>query len=183
MSYYQKVNAELKTELYTDLIIKTHPSFKKGSSLAKSLTDHQNFFNIEALVEDMMAICSNGKYEFIDGIHEDFSDGSECKTGTLHVNGTTSVAEITSVKSKFGKLKTGAVRCVILNPHFKKLHFVFVPKAAVQKIMSTKDGSIKKNTSMWLRYNKKDASFNKCFVKYGIIEYNTFEELSQEVNH
>jgi len=180
MPNYPKINTDIKQRLYVNLIIENHPTFK--GAMGKYFKKHTHLFNIEAIIEDMMAICSKRKYTFIDGVGEDFSDGSECKTGTLHLNGI-SKAEITNVKTKQGNLKKGGIRCVILNPKLEKLHFVFIPKAAVIKLMTTSNGTIKKSTSIWLSYTYNKDSFSRCFEKYGIIEYPTFKQLAMEVNH
>lgn len=181
MAYHDKVNTDIKLKLYVELIIENHPDFAEGTSFHKALIQKPQVFNIEHLVEDMMAINSGGQYEFNDGIHEDFTDESECKTGTLHLNGHTK-AEISNVKSQNGVLKKGAVRCVILNPRLKKLHFVFIPKKALLNLMTTKEGTIKKSKSAWLAYTNKKDSFARCFKKYGITEFDTFKELAMEKN-
>ena len=180
MAYYPKINTEIKRRLYVDLIRKNHPKFK--GALGKHFKEHTELFNIEAIVENMMAICSEGKYKFIDGVGEDFSDGSECKTSTLY-SSNKYIVEVKSIRSKYGNLKKGGIRCIILNPKLEKLHFVFVPKAAVKRLMTTKNGTPKKNLSMWLTYTNSNDSFSRCFEKYGIIEYSTFKELALEVNH
>ena len=182
MAYYDKVNTDIKIKLYVDLILDNHPEFSEGTALRQALLAKPQVFNVEHLIEDMMAINSDGQYDFIDGIHEDFDDGSECKTGTLHLNGLAS-AEISNVKSKSGVLKKGAVRCIVLNPRLEKLHFVFIPKNALLDLMTTKNGDVKKSSSAWLKYTEKTDSFEKCFNKYGIIEFDTFKELAMEVNH
>ena len=181
MAYYDKVNTDIKLKLYVELILKNHPDFAEGTPFREALVQKPQVFNIEHLIEDMMAINSGGQYNFIDGIHEDFDDGSECKTGTLHLNGISS-AEITNVKSQNGVLKKGAVRCVVLNPRLKKLHFVFIPKKALLDLMTTKNGTIKKSKSAWLKYTDKKDSFDRCFQKYGITEFDTFKELAMEKN-
>jgi len=183
MAYYGRINCDLRTRLYAELILENHPKFAEGTPLHESMIENPNFFNMEHIVEDMLAECSDEQYEFNNGIHEDFTDSSEAKTGTLYVKGNTSTAEITSVRSKFGVLKNGAIRCVVLNPVLEKLHFIFVPKASVIKMMHTADGYPKSNTSLWLRYDKKLNTFRIPVDKYGCIEYNSFKELAMETNH
>lgn len=182
MAYYGKINCDLRTQLFVELILENHPNFCDGSALREALLENPKFFNVEHIVESMMSECSEGQYDFNDGIHEDFTDGSECKTGTLYVKGDTSTAEITSVRSKKGILKKGAIRCVVLNPVLEKLHFILVPQSSVVKMMTKADGSPKSNKSLWLRYNKKQNRFAIPVDKYGCIEYNTFKELAMEKN-
>lgn len=182
MAYYDKCNSSIRDRLLAELIIENHESFAKGSPAAELILKNPEFFNFTGLVEDMMARCSDGKYNFIDGIHEDFDDGSECKTGTLHVSAQGSTAEISSVKSKTGVLKKGGIRCVVLNPILEKLHFFFIPQASLLKLMTTKKGTIKKSNSAWLRYDKNKNVFT-TIKKYGIIELKSFKELAMMENH
>ena len=175
--YYEKVNTDLRLKLYTVLILENHPDFAKGTPFRQALIKSPGRFNIEFLVEEMFELNCDGQYKFNDGIHEDFTDESEAKTGTLHANGQTSVAEITNVRSANGVLKHGAIRCVMLNPRLKKLHFLFIPQASLKMIMANR----KKTKSAMLRYNKKKEQFT-TLEKYGIIELDSFKELAMEAN-
>jgi hypothetical protein len=178
MAYYDRTNCELRTRLWVDLILENHPKFAEGTQLRESLLKNPEFFNLHHVIESMMAQCSNGQYEFNNGIHEDYTDESECKTGTLYVYEKNAFAEITSVRSKFGVLKHGAIRCVVLNPVLEKLHFIFIPKAAVQSMMGKN-----KKTSLNLRYDTKLNLFRVPVDKHGCVEYNTFKELAMEKNY
>lgn len=183
MTYYAKVNTDIRHALFTDLILENHPAFYEGSSLSLSLKTNPAFFNMEHIIESMMAICSNGLYEFNDGVHQDYTDESDCKTGTLYANegSSTTAGEISSVRSRDGVLKKGAIRAVIMNPILKKNHFFFIPKTAVKDLMTKKNGEQKKTKSICLRYNKTTNEFS-TIDKYGIIEYDTFKELAMEKN-
>jgi hypothetical protein len=177
MAYYERTNCEVRTRLWIDLIIENHLSFAEGTQLRESLLSNPEFFNLHHVIESMMSQCSIGLYEFNDGIHEDFTDGSECKTGTLYIYENSAFAEISSVRSKSGVLKHGAIRCVVLNPILEKLHFIFIPKAAVQSMMGKNS-----KRSLDLRYDKKLNRFRVPIDKHGCVEYNTFKELAMEVN-
>ena len=185
MAYYQKVNCDIRTKLLVELVINNHPDFAEGTILYQSIISNPNFFNLTHLVEDMMAKNSNDQYIFTDEPHQDYSDESECKTGTLHIFDKIGCgqAEISNVKTSAGVLKKGAIRAVVLNPKLKKLHFVFIPKKALRDIMTTRDGEIKTKSSALLTYTIADDSFSKFFKKYGIIEFNTFKELAMEPNY
>ena len=178
--YYEKRNTDLKLKLYANLIVTYHPIYSK-SPFKEAILERPGDFNIEHLVEQSFELNSEGQYKFIDGTHMDYDDESDAKTGTLHINGKTSSAEITSVKSKDGVLKKGAIRAIVLNPILEKLHFLFIPTDAVNKIMHTKNGKLKTTNSIWLRYNKKINEFT-TLKKYGIIECNSFKELAMEIN-
>lgn len=178
--YYEKRNTDLKLELYSKLIIEYHPVYSK-SPYKEILLERPADFNIEHLVEQAFEYNSEGQYKFIDGTHMDYDDESDAKTGTLHANGTSSKAEITSVKSKDGILKKGSIRAIILNPILEKLHFIFIPKDSVYKAMHTKNGKLKTSNSLWIQYNKKKNEFT-TLKEYGIIECNSFKELAMEIN-
>ena len=183
MTYYAKVNTDIRRALFTELILENHPAFYEGSSLSLSLKSNPAFFNMEHIIESMMAECSNGQYEFNDGIHQDYTDESDCKTGTLYANkgSSTTAAEISNVRSNDGVLKKGAIRAVIINPILKRNHFFFIPKTVVEILMTKKTGEQKKNRSICLRYDKISNKFS-TIDKYGIIEYDTFKELAMEKN-
>ena len=177
--FFKKVNTDLKLELYTKLIRQNHPDFGDGSINERALLNAPRRFNIEYLVEEMFELNCDGQYQFIDGAHLDFTDESDSKTGTLHANGQSSIAEITNCKDKYGTLKKGAIRAVVLNPILKKLHFFFIPKQAVYDLLHTKAGTMKKVNSIRLRYSKNKNQFT-TLKKYGIIEFETFKELAME---
>tara|TARA_Y100000022_G_C13055467_1_gene286376 strand:+ start:33 stop:587 length:555 start_codon:yes stop_codon:yes gene_type:complete len=178
--YYKKQNTDLKLELYSKLIVECHPIYSK-SPFKEALLERPADFNIEHLVEQAFEYNCEGRYKFNDGIHEDYDDGSDAKTGTLHINGQASKAEISSVKSKDGTLKNGSIRAIVLNPILKKLHFIFVPKDSLYKAMHTKNGKLKVSNSLWIRYNKRKNEFT-TLKNYGIIECNSFKELAMEIN-
>ena len=181
--YFKKVNCEIRTKLLVELIVNNHPDFAEGSILYNSIINNPKFFDLTHLVEDMMAKNSGNQYIFTDEAHQDFDDGSECKTGTLYINQKMSKAEITNVKTKSGVLKKGAIRAVVLNPKLEKLHFVFIPKKSLKDIMTNAYGETKVSSSAFLSYTLKEDSFSKFFKKYGIIEFDTFKELAMEPNH
>jgi len=183
MAYYNKINCDLRTRLFTDLIVQNHPNFQLGSSLYDSLMENPAYFNFTHIIEDMMAVLSEGQYEFTNGIHEDYSDSSECKTGTLHISEASnfSSAELTNVRSQDGTLKKGAIRAVVLNPILEKFHFFFIPKDSVYRMMHTQYGDPKASRSLWLQYNMKRNVFSTV-DKYDFVEYNTFKELAMEKN-
>lgn len=177
--YYDKVNTDLKLKLYAELVVENHPVYSQ-SPFKEAILERPGDFNIEHLVEQMFEFNCDGQYKFIDGTHEDFTDSSDSKTGSLHANGQMSSAELSSVRSNDGVLKRGAIRAVILNPILKKLHFIFIPKESVYELMHT-NGKPKASRSIWLRYNKKKNEFT-TLKKYGIIECNSFKELAMEKN-
>ena len=45
---------------------------------------HPNAYNVEHLVELAMSVL--GDYKFIDGEHQDLTDGTECKTASISKN-------------------------------------------------------------------------------------------------
>jgi hypothetical protein len=117
--------------LMRDVITQYHPQFRKSTALCEYGLTNPHIFNVERLVEECMAAV--GPYEFIDGDHADFSDGSDCKTASirLKVAGTSInsfTGEISGVETAGGGRKAGALRAVIYNPHKDKLMYYFLPK-------------------------------------------------------
>lgn len=178
MAYYEKVNTDLKLKLLAECVVENHPVYKE-SPFREAVLQRPADFNLEHLIEQSFALCSDGLYEFNDGIHEDFTDESECKTGTLHLSA--NAAEITNVRSKDGVLKKGAIRAVVVNPDLEKLHYFFIPKAVVENMMTTKEGKPKVNPSLWIRYSSKKKLFTSV-EKYGIIEHNNLKDVAMEKN-
>jgi hypothetical protein len=179
MAYYEKKNSDLRLKLMSQLVVENHPIYSE-SPFREVVLERPADFNMEHLVEQMMALNSNNAYVFVDGVHHDNSDMSDTKTGTLHANSKQSIAEISNVRSSFGVLKSGAIRAVVLNPILNKFHFLFIPTDAINKLMHTKKGTPTKSRSIWLSYNKKKNMFTKL-EKYGIVEFQTFKELAMEI--
>lgn len=175
-------NHDTKTSLLVSLIVEHHPMFIESEYMRNAIINDSAIFNIPRLIEESMAACSNDSYAFIDAEHADFTDGSECKTGSLHVSAQGSAAEISSVRSAGGILKQGGVRAVISNPVLNKLHYIFIPKKSLHDIMHKKDGTPKVSKSAWLRYNSNKNEFT-TIKKYGIIELSSFKELCIMENH
>lgn len=179
MAYYEKVNTDLKLKLLAECVVENHPVYKE-SPFREAVLQRPADFNLEHLIEQSFALCSDGLYEFNDGIHEDYTDESECKTGTLHLK-SSNAAEITNVRSKDGVLKKGAIRAVVVNPDLEKLHYFFIPKAVVKTMMTTKEGKPKVNSSLLIRYSPKKKLFTSV-EKYGIIEHNNLKDVAMEKN-
>lgn len=178
MAYYDKINTDLRSRLQAECVIENHPVYK-NSPWREAILERPRDFNLEHLIEQCFSLQSEGAYNFNDGIHEDYDDESECKTGTCYPE--IRFAEITSVRSKEGVLKRGAIRAVVLNPHLGKLHYFFIPKDVVKTMMTTKEGKAKKNKSLFLRYNKNKKLFTSV-EKYGIIEHNNLKDVAMEKN-
>ncbi len=131
--------------LFSQVIIPFHPEFRKkeNASLVSYAIKNPEIFNVTRLVEEAMAW--NGGYEFVDGYHYDFSDGSECKTGSVHPakkNGSKSHScEITGVRSSSGKFKTGPIRAIIYIPNTHSLRFYFFPEEDWTKMVNVHPSS------------------------------------------
>jgi predicted N-acyltransferase len=179
-------NSKLREKLYSQIISENYSEYKcpiKSAALLKSPDD----YNLPRLIEKMMADLSDDKYNFVDMAHYDFDDFSEMKTATIRRriqrNGTYAyLARITNVKSKGNNLKSGGIRIVITNPFHNKLHFLFVSKASVYKLMHTKHGKLKEQTDMEFSFCLENG-FAQPKDKYGIIEFDTVKELAMIENH
>jgi hypothetical protein len=117
--------------MLTDILFKHHPDFHCEVT-QKVLLKHHRAVNGEHLVEQAMAAV--GGYEFVDGAHYDFSDGTECKTGSIRPSPTkpgrnTYAGEISNVVSSGGVQKSGDVRFVLWNPHRARFEYFYIPHA------------------------------------------------------
>lgn len=121
--------------LMRDVICVYHPKFRKSRDLRSYGLSNPDIFNVERLIEESLAAI--GPYEFIDGDHEDFSDGTDSKTASIRANperpgGNSFKGEIAGVETAGGGRKAGALRCTIYNPHKDNLKFYFLPKSMWQ---------------------------------------------------
>ena len=122
--------------LFRQIVNQYHPDFSSKQLLAQ-VEKHPKIFNIEHLIELTMAYV--GGYDFIDADHCDFSDGSECKTGSVSPNpvkpGRNSYKlEISNVVSPGGAMKSGDVRVVLYNPHTKSASYYFIPQDKLESL-------------------------------------------------
>jgi hypothetical protein len=121
--------------LMRDVICEYHPSFLESKKLRKFGLEQPELFKVEKLVEQCMA--SIGGYDYIDAAHADFSDGSDSKTASISYNPIKTkakhhihyIGEINNVSKVSGSEKSGALRCVIYNPHKEDLRYYFLPKS------------------------------------------------------
>lgn len=123
-----------RTLLFKEIIFKHHPEFRKSRTLKRLALSDPKMFNVEHLIEECFAIV--GPYVFIDGDHADFSDGSDSKTASIREAPdrktgycATHRGEIGGVETAGGGQKTGALRCIIYNPHLEKLMYYYLPKS------------------------------------------------------
>lgn len=160
----------MRKNLLATLITDNHPVFKE-EPMKSILLANPEYFNVEHLVEATMAHV--GGYDFVDANHYDFSDGSECKTGTIYQYPTTQFGEVSSCRSKAGTIKTGPVRAIMINPVEEKLHYIYIPNEVLVEKLSKNNRS-----SFRLSYSKKTKDFTNYCVNHGCIEFDTFEELA-----
>lgn len=115
-----------------EILTKYDPTFQNPVML-KQLKNDPKYFNVEYLVEKTMALV--GGYNFVNGHHHDFSDGTECKTASVQANPRENCPnsyplEISNIVSPGGTMKTGDIRLVLYNPHIKegpKCTFYYIP--------------------------------------------------------
>lgn len=163
-----------------DIVTKHHPEFRNNIKLRTMALEHPDFFNIEKLVEHTLAEV--GPYEFIDGDHCDYDDGTDCKTASIRVNPSkdgslTHRGEISGVTSVSGSMKIGGLRCIIYNPHSDGLKYYFLPRKFWQENITFHPTSgIGK---IVYSYNRKTRQIPK-FVGY---ECASFEELAHKKDY
>ena len=122
-----------KTEkLFEDVIFPHHPEFRRSLSMRRFAIRSPGMFKIEHLVEQTMAIV--GGYEFIDGDHCDFTDGTDCKTASIwprarYENSQSHPGEISGLVTAGGGEKLSALRCVVYCAPQNRLDYYFIPKS------------------------------------------------------
>jgi hypothetical protein len=120
-----------------EIINKLHPKFTGNPELCNFALESPELFNVERLVEVTMAHV--GGYDYVDGAHYDFSDGSECKTASVRPtpskpNSSSYALEISNVISGAGTAKSGSIRVVLYNPHIQQLRYYYLPPGEIDKI-------------------------------------------------
>lgn len=131
------MNTINKTIVLFEKVVKQHNPLFKGRNILTQVRKYPKIFNIEHLIELTMAQL--GGYEFVDGAHCDFSDGSECKTCSVHFNPTTPKSnthrlEISGVVSPGGIKKSGPLRIVLYNPCNSSVSYYFVPNDKIESL-------------------------------------------------
>lgn len=123
--------------IMNEILFKYHPDFVNNDEIQNTMLKYIDVIRVERLVEHTMAHV--GGYNFIDGDHCDFDDGSECKTASVRPSptkpGSASYSlEISNVISSGGCAKTGPIRVVLYNPHVYELRYYYLPASEIQKI-------------------------------------------------
>jgi len=162
--------------LFEQIVRKYNPTFA-GRNILTQVKKHPKIFNIEHLIELTMAYV--GGYEFVDGDHCDFSDGSECKTSSIRLNpvtvrSNTHRLEISSVVSPGGVKKSGPLRIVLYNPCNSSASFYFVPNDKIE--------SLGINYHPTTNSGRVFATWNKVtnrIPKLDAYKVDTFEELAK----
>lgn len=113
--------------LFQNIVMKYHPDFKYRGELEKamSLKDaSRGRYNVEFLVEETIGVCGNLERSAEAGM--DYSDGSDCKTSSVHhrdvMRSNSMRWVISSTNSKHAWLRT-----VIYNPFLERLAFFMIP--------------------------------------------------------
>jgi hypothetical protein len=152
------------TVLFNEVIAKYHPDISTNPEIRDFLASRLEWLNIEALIEETMAAV--GGYKFVDGAHHDFSDGTECKTGSVAPNPSVSsensyMVRITNIESCAGTTK-GSIRAVVYNPHTQTCNYYYIPESDLNTVLKLTHGNgpgtIKNLYATW---NKKTNKINK----------------------
>ena len=131
------------TVLFNEVIAKYHPDISTNPEIRDFLASRIQWLNIEALIEQTMAAV--GGYNFIGGAHRDFSDGTECKTGSVAPKPSVSsvnsyMVRITNIESCAGTTK-GSIRAVIYNPHTQTCDYYYIPKSDLNTVLRLTHGN------------------------------------------
>lgn len=118
-----------------DFVIPNFSMFKDYTAAQiQRVLDDPRVYDVEYLVEKTVA--EMGGLVHTDGDHSDYSDGSDCKTGSIKPSSPSRGAnsctvEITAVARKGQQsiaYKAGDLRVLIYNPHKNECRYYFVPK-------------------------------------------------------
>ena len=181
----QDTTTKTKT-LLRDVVFKYHPEVKDDEKVKEFLSNHNDWVNIERMVEETMAAV--GGYNFVDGEGYDFDDGealgcanSECKTASIYPkpipsgNCNSYKLEISNVSrcGPQGKDKSGTLRVVLFNPITDTTHYYYIPKAQWENmIVYHPTSKVGKIVAQW---NSVTNSINKLDK----FEVKNFEVLAQ----
>jgi hypothetical protein len=164
-----------KEKLLLDKVITTyHPVFHTNNELRKAALQNPEMFNTSMLVEYALAFASQGMYTVTGGAHSDFSDGTEAKTGSIRRNGPSGWSGEISGVSRAGRLKSGALRCVIYNSYKNELMYYFLPKEFWMNLVNTH--STNKMGRIQFSYNRYYDSIPK--LDYGNNRCSSFVDLA-----
>lgn len=165
--------------LLKEIIFVHHPDFVGQAHTQKIVYAGADWVNTERLIEHTMAHV--GGYNFIDGDHEDFDDGTDSKTASVRLNPVPKgsqqghILEISGIGrgGAGGSLKKGALRVVLYNPVAQRLDYFFIPKAAWAGMLKYHPTSgIAKIVATW---NSKTDTCNKLDP----FKVSSFEELAR----
>jgi hypothetical protein len=123
-----------------------------------------NELNFEYLIEQCMSII--GGLEQSNTYGEDFKDGSDCKTVTLHKRKDIKTGNLYKTHIDDIFRKNDLIRCVVYNPAYDRLDFLLFKLSDIGF-----DKEHKK--TLYISYNSKKDSYGKL-DKYRV---NTFGEL------
>lgn len=129
-------NLDKNRKILKDICFKYSSIFSSLSKKQKELVlKHAEIYNIPKLVELTMAEVGGYTIEDVKGC--DFSDGSECKTGTLITYKIKDRKKpISRCSLKNLDHKTGAIRVVIYNPVEDELNYFYIPKDQVPNMLT-----------------------------------------------
>lgn len=167
--------------LVRDVIIQYHPEFQTPQ-MRKLALRKPEVFNVTFLIEEALAYTS-GMYDFINGEHEDFTDGSDSKTASISVNpvkkGSNSYRGEISGVGQIGrevKLKNGALRITMWNPHVNKTEYYYIPKDKWSNLNINFHPSTGKGR-IFYTYNKKTNTIPKL-AEFKVDSFETLAKLT-----
>ena len=134
MSQESKVISEIRKnrKILKDIIMVHHPKFLNRKD------DDPRYYNVPFLLEETMAI--QGGFEFVDGDHFDFSDGTEAKSATVTLKTVSTKSKnnhrmiISNTISLAGIEKSGDLRVVVYNNVTDALEYFFIPQRDIRAL-------------------------------------------------
>ena len=121
-----------KEELLLEECVYPHHDIFKLEEVSTHLRKHQKTLEnlAQKLAEEAMAHASDGVLSWTDDAHEDYADGSDQKTGTVHPKGSSGGGslEVSGLSTQAGTYKNGALRIIAYNKIKGRLDYFYMPK-------------------------------------------------------
>jgi len=121
-----------KEQLILEECVYPHHDMFKLDTVSNHLRKYEKTLEnlAQKLAEEAMAHASNGLLSWTDDDHEDYTDGSDQKTGTVHPKGSSGGGhlEVSGLSTQAGTYKNGALRVIAYNKIKNRLDYFYFPK-------------------------------------------------------
>jgi hypothetical protein len=170
--------------LLKECVYPYHKLFKKPEILNHFKKFPMTLENMaQKLTEEAMAHASRGKLKWNDGDHEDYTDGSDQKTGTCRaprINSPTGGTEISNVVNQYGVLKNGAIRAIIYNKLTNSLDYFYFPKKVWSKHVKQNSISGPSGGRLLFSYNNNKKEYKDWAENCRVASFKELSNITEE---